>query len=278
MISINRHIKFNEPFNGKISYRTREYSFDNHITQLIRHTIEYIASTPVGIDILKIDDEMRQAVKIISDATPSYSYKERLSIINRNLRPISHPYYGEYIGLQRLCLQILRHDELKYGQEENEIYGVLIDAAWLWEEYLADVLKCKFNHCVMDSGKRFYLFENNIQRIIPDYLSIDKTLVADAKYIPLDQHDDYEDEKATAIYYKTIAYMSRFGSSKGYLLYPHKDYSTSPYTEYILQSDTPSIARYIIKVGMRIPNGCEDYLAFAGKMYQEETLFRDLIQ
>jgi 5-methylcytosine-specific restriction endonuclease McrBC regulatory subunit McrC len=220
---------------------------------------------------------MRQAVKVISDATPSYSYRERHSIINKNLRPISHPYYGEYIDLQRLCLQILRHDELKYGQEENEIYGVLIDAAWLWEEYLADVLNSKFNHYVKDIGKRFYLFENNIQRIIPDYLSIDRTIVADAKYIPLDQKEEYEEEKATAIYYKTIAYMSRFCSNKGYLLYPHKDCSTSPYTEYLLQSETPTINRFIIKVGMRIPKMCQDYLAFVGRMSQEETTFKDLI-
>lgn len=41
-IDINRYIKNNIPFNGKISYNTREYSYDNNITQLIRHTIEYI--------------------------------------------------------------------------------------------------------------------------------------------------------------------------------------------------------------------------------------------
>ena len=38
-IDINRYIKNNIPFNGKISYNTREYSYDNNITQLIRHTI-----------------------------------------------------------------------------------------------------------------------------------------------------------------------------------------------------------------------------------------------
>ena len=39
VIDINRHIKNNIPFNGKIAYNTREYSYDNNITQLIRHTI-----------------------------------------------------------------------------------------------------------------------------------------------------------------------------------------------------------------------------------------------
>lgn len=65
-----------------------------------------------------------------------------------------------------------------------------------------------------DSGKRFYLFEN-FQQIIPDYLSLDKKIVADAKYIPLNTEKSYGEEKATAIYYKTITYMYRFCTNKG---------------------------------------------------------------
>ena len=42
-IDVSRHIRLNTPFSGKISYSTREYSFDNKVTQLVRHTIEYIS-------------------------------------------------------------------------------------------------------------------------------------------------------------------------------------------------------------------------------------------
>ena len=42
-IDINRHLKLNLPFNGRVAYRTREFSHDNHVTELIRHTIEYIS-------------------------------------------------------------------------------------------------------------------------------------------------------------------------------------------------------------------------------------------
>lgn len=42
-IDFNRHIKMNYPFrNGKVAYTTKEYRYDNTITQLVRHTIEYI--------------------------------------------------------------------------------------------------------------------------------------------------------------------------------------------------------------------------------------------
>ena len=235
VVNVNRHIRFNEPFNGKIAYNTREYSYDNDITELIRHTIEYIAKLIGGNEILNIDINTKNAVSQIISATPAYDYNGRQRIINRNLKPIAHPYYNEYTPLQRLCLQILRHEELKYGQEENVIYGVLIDAAWLWEEYLAVILEDKYNHYIKDSGKRFFLFNNNRHQIIPDYLSLDRKIVADAKYIPLDEGKYYEENSssATAIYYKTITYLYRFCSNIGFLLYPYPGEKPFPITEEI---------------------------------------------
>ncbi len=107
-IDVSRHIKYNEPFNGAIAYTTREYSYDNYITQLIRHTIEHLYKIG-GEDILNIDIETKHAVSQIVSATPSYVANELHSIINKNITPLAHPYYSEYTALQRLCLQILRH-------------------------------------------------------------------------------------------------------------------------------------------------------------------------
>lgn len=278
VININDHIRKNVPFNGKVAYSTREYSYDNEVTQLIRHTVEAISNNPTGANILRIDEETSQAVRIISDATPTYSHGDLQRVIASNLKPLSHPFYSEYTALQKLCLQILRHEELKYGQDDNEVYGVLIDAAWLWEEYLADVLNDSLHHYIKDSGKRFYLFEDNIQRIIPDYLSIDRKIVADAKYIPLDEEGEYGEEKATAIYYKTIAYMYRFGADNGYLLYPHRNQYTTHITEYTIKSDILSQTKnHIFKIGLRIPLGCKRYQEFINKMTVEEGLFKSAI-
>ena len=41
-IDVKRHILRNITFMGKIAYTTREHSYNNDLTQLIRHTIEYI--------------------------------------------------------------------------------------------------------------------------------------------------------------------------------------------------------------------------------------------
>ena len=276
VIDVSRHIKYNEPFNGAVAYTTREYSYDNHITQLIRHTIEFISKNG-GDDILNIDEDTKQAVAQIIGATPSYLSNELQSIINKNLTPIAHPYYSEYAPLQRLCLQILRHEELKYGKEEDEVYGVLIDAAWLWEEYLATILEGKYNHYLKDTGNRFYLFKPKKQQIIPDYLSIDKKIVADAKYIPLNEKNWFKEDSAsaTAIYYKTITYMYRFCSKEGYLLYPHPDEEVSPIKEEIITEIDGENGGNITKLGLRIPSNCSDFNEFASRINEEETIFNN---
>lgn len=276
VIDVSRHIKYNEPFNGAVAYTTREYSYDNHITQLIRHTIEFISKNG-GDDILNIDEDTKQAVAQIIGATHSYLSNELQSIINKNLTPIAHPYYNEYAPLQRLCLQILRHEELKYGQEEDEVYGVLIDAAWLWEEYLATILEGKYNHYLKDTGKRFYLFKPKKQQIIPDYLSLDKKIVADAKYIPLNEKIWFKEDSAsaTAIYYKTITYMYRFCSKEGYLFYPHPDEEVSPIKDEIITEIEGENGGSITKLGLRIPSNCSDFNEFTSRINEEETIFNN---
>ena len=279
VIDVNRHIRCNIPFNGKIAYNTREYSYDNDITQLIRHTIEYVDKYIGGKEILNIDRDTQNAVAQIISATTTYEYNKRSSIINKNLRPIAHPYYNEYTPLQRLCLQILRHEELKYGQEEDEIYGVLIDAAWLWEEYLAIVLEGKYNHYLKDRGPRFSLFKPNKQQIIPDYLSYDKKVVADAKYIPLNEKQWFMEDSstATAIYYKTITYMYRFCSNTGYLLYPYPGEKPFLETEEIITEMERVNGGTLIKLGLGIPIGCSNFEEFAAKMTKEEKCFCGLL-
>lgn len=274
VIDVNRHIKYNEPFNGNVAYTTREYSYDNHITQLIRHTIDFISKYG-GDEILNIDADTKQAVAQIISATPSFMGNELQSIINKNLTPIAHPYYSEYAPLQRLCLQILRHEELKYGQEEDEVYGVLIDAAWLWEEYLATILEEKYNHYLKETDSRFYLFKPKKQQIIPDYLSLDKKIVADAKYIPLNEKNWFKEDSvsATAIYYKTITYMYRFCSKKGFLLYPHPDEEVSPIKEEIITEVEGENGGTITKLGLRIPSGCSDFNEFTQRINEEESTF-----
>ena len=215
-IDISRHIRQNIPFAGNIAYTTREYAQDNHLTQLIRHTIEYISHHRYSGNILHNDDDTADAVKAICQATSSYNRNERQKVINENLRPISHPYYSEYRPLQQLCLQILRQEEMKYGQDDNEIYGILFDGAWLWEEYLNTFLSgIGFEHPRNKEGRGHKsLFTDGSGWCYPDFLSPE--MVLDAKY---KWYDDWS-KVQTKDLYQVISYMHVLDRKMGGYIVP----------------------------------------------------------
>lgn len=225
VIDINRHIRHNIPANGYIAYRTREFSYDNSVTQLIRHTIEFIRRNPFGEAILHNDGDTESCVQQIIQATPSFVSRQQQTIVNNNLRPVVHPYYTKYAALQKLCLSILHHEKLSYDQsQDKKIHGILVDAAWLWEEYLACVLTKSTDLIHYTRNSDYHLLVNSktgdaFQKIIPDYLDNKKTIVADAKYMPLIK-DELSADKAAPVYYKTIMYMYRFNARQGFLFHP----------------------------------------------------------
>ena len=162
-INISNHIKNNTPFTGKIAYRVKEYNCDNDLTQLIRHTIEYIRDSYMS-SILQIDADTVAYVSQICNATPSYDKRALNNILIKNKNLISHPYYTEYRILQKLCIQILCHKRLKYGVDNNRIYGLLFSGSWLWEEFIYKTIlnECGFSHPQNRAGKGgIYLFNKN---------------------------------------------------------------------------------------------------------------------
>ena len=225
-IDINRHIKRNIPFNGRVAYRTREFSYDNPATQLVRHAIEWIKKNPWGQSILNNDEATKSFVQEIIAATPTYEARRLQEVLHQNLRPAAHPYFTAWQPLQEYCLRLLNYESISYGTDKKrKIHGLLIDAAWLWEEYVAKVLTEKGSGLAHYTRKNpFYLLHTSsgkkFQQVIPDYYDDEKGIVADAKYIPLHRYDHLDADWAAAIYYKTIMYMYRFNTEKGFLYHP----------------------------------------------------------
>ena len=286
-IDINRHIRYNIPFNGRVAYRTREFSYDNPVTQLIRHTIEFIRRKPFGKAVLHNDPDTEGCVQQIIQATSAFQPRQKQSVINDNLRSFAHPYFTKYAALIKLCLAILRQEKLAYGQnKEQQVYGVLIDAAWLWEEYVAGVINSiGGNHYTRkNSGYKLFKEEDRdnkkFQKIIPDYLSPGNDeekndWVADAKYIPLneEQNRQLSADRAGAIYYKTIMYMYRFNTDVGFLLHPVKPEEDA--SANVVTSLTYNIpggrGGKLHKVGIVIPQPGNDmdYSAFKKEMQEK---------
>lgn len=186
-IDVKDHLRKNLPFRGNVAYSVREHSFDNPISQLIRHAIELIKQKPNLRDVLHSDSETLDFVNLIVQHTPSYHVRDRHTIINTNRKPFVHPYFTEYSGLQKICLQILRYEGLKYANNDDKAHGILFDGAWLWEEYLNTLLRpIGYDHPTNNTRKggiKVYaqkLSGNNVRRY-PDFVK-DNSIILDAKY------------------------------------------------------------------------------------------------
>lgn len=272
IIDVPRHISKNIPFAGRVAYSTRERSFDNSVTELIRHTIELIKTKPGGKSILSSNTEVKSAVQTIMEATSLYNHRDREKIIAKNIKPVNHPYFTAYKPLQKLCLAILRYQKLKYKNDSKQVYGILFDGAWLWEEYLWTLLEKKgFKHPRNKEnagGIRMFekdvdenSFDKNHRRIYPDFYK-PETCILDAKYKRLNNGVGRED------LYQIVTYMHTMKIDKGGFLYPYKQ-EENPAE----QNKDWKLAGYcgtISVIGLPIPQNKDN---FAEKMRETEEKF-----
>lgn len=301
-IDISRHIRMNIPFAGNVAYSSRERTADNHVIQLIRHTIEEIKSGTFGKNILNCDDDMRSNVSMIVEATPSYNRMAREKVIRQNIRPFSHPYYTDYGPLRKLCLAILRHKKISFTQsDKDEVYGILFDGAWLWEEYLDTVLnKCGFTHAKNKAAKnknRIWIYSGNPR--YPDFYkgtqcSINmntkekeqfkwqcnncsntlclENFILDAKYKALNNNDGdiIKANFSRDDLHQIITYMYILPAKKGALIYPFPLKSNDTNIKISEKKDLYGYGGQIFTVGVPISKAT-DFKIFCEEMNKTET-------
>ncbi|MBQ6648785.1 MAG: hypothetical protein IJM66_08055 [Muribaculaceae bacterium] len=266
-ISIGRHIARNVPFVGNIAYSTREYSYDNNMTELIRHTIELMKTKKYGQAVLNIDSETIENVNTIVEHTPQYNKNERGSIVSSNLRIKVHPYYTEYRPLQSLCLQILRMEEVKYGESDDEICGILFDGAWLWEEYVNTILRnIGFIHPQNKLQKGgIYLFDDRSGIRFPDFYKED--MVLDAKYKRLGSYEKVSKVDNNDIH-QVITYMNSLHVRKGGFVAPLEQKQNQIPTSR-LKDSTSTLSIF----GIEISKTSSSYVDFCEQMKGLENVF-----
>ena len=275
VIDVNRFIRHDLPFKGAVSYSTHERSFDNSMTQLIRHTIEYIKHHPFGSGILNKDAEMIEYVNQIVQVTPSYNQRDRMKVLNMHRRPKVHPYFTKYRDLQQLCVHILRHEALKYGKEKDKIHGVLFDGAWLWEEYLNTILKkCNFTHAenkLKRGGLPMFLEANAekgtmgySQKLYPDFYK--DNFIIDAKYKHLNNGVGRED------LYQVITYMYCTKANNGGYLFP--DENNINWRKFQLMGHNG----FIYLLPFQVPQSSVDYRSFINSIKSSEEKILDKIK
>lgn len=288
VVDVTRHIQNNIPFNGRVAYNNRNYTTDNSMTELIRHTIELIKTKPNGNFVLTSDYEMIECVRTIQENTPSYSKNDLSKIVSQNLNQFVHPFYTEYIPLQKLCLQILRFEKMNYAQSKDEAYGVVFDGAWLWEEFLATVLTGKgldFTHPENKTGTNgIQVYTGN--RRYPDFYRGKQTVpekmegnfVLDAKYKHFDvlKNDDILDGSFSRDdLHQLITYMHILPSKYGALIYPY---------DKGFREDTRSKKRTIRgyggdvwTIGVPIPQNCYSLKELSSKMMDSEKYLKRIL-
>lgn len=288
-LDILRFIKEDIPFLGKVAYSRREFSFDNGMTELIRCTIDYIERQKHLSFVLS---DVQSEVREVKEITTSYRPQNRKRIVEWNKRHmVRNGFYSDYRPLQMLCLDILQNDKSALGSNQDQVYGVLFDCAWLWEEYVNLLIGEEFYHPRNKGGENKKA--EGAQHLLCDGKNLDNTVypdfiskqsphtIADAKYKPVEKINS-EDRR------RMIEYLWRFDSMPGYFIYPEtageerykKWFKPEGFNSKAFGgNESESSAQLdslvaIVACGVKIPQEAENYGVFPAVMEKEEEKFK----
>ena len=268
VLDVGNHLKKNLPFMGNIAYTTREFTYDNPLMQLIRHTIEYIKNQKSFGVLL---DSNRENMTEITRVTPSYKLADRAKIIRGNQsKPIRHAYFHEYRKLQELCLMILNQEKHGLGSQAQKVHGILFDVAWLWEEYVYTLLPKVFIHPRnKDKTDGISVFSVGKRKVYPDFYDRERKTVLDAKYKKLEFTERGINREDL---FQLISYSYILEAEKAGLIFPSMEQSVN--------SEIGKLAGYgaqLKKWSIQIPQNASSYSAFCKMMENSEENFKAII-
>ena len=269
VIDVRNHLKKNLPFTGNIAYTTREFTYDNPLMQLVRHTIEYIKNQKsIGQGVLDNLSTSRENVAEIVRVTPSYKLADRAKIIRVNQsKPIRHAYFHEYRKLQELCLMILNQEKHGLGYQDQKIHGILFDVAWLWEEYVHTLLPKDFIHPRnKDKTDGISVFSSQERKVYPDFYQEELKIVLDAKYKKLELTEKGINREDL---FQLISYSYILKAEKAGLVFPSKDK--------VVDNEIGKLAGYgalLKKWSIQIPQESSSYSEFCEMMENSEEIFK----
>ena len=222
-IDINRHLKLNIPFMGETAYTVREYTYDTEILCLIRQVIDYIRyeHSEIWEGYRRDKSILNEIVEVIENATPSFRANINYAETIKCNKEITHPFYQSYENLRKLALMILNESgQNMFDNLITESFSVLIDMAWLWEEFVAEKLLKDFNYThllVSDSEGKFEWTEG--ESWYPDFIENkdenEGKNIFDAKYKNWKWKNNSED------IHQLLSYLFISGGTKCGIIYPY---------------------------------------------------------
>ena len=180
-IDINRFIKYDIPFKGKISSTSREQKEIQEIIDVLYKAITIIEKNKFdtkNISHIKTHLKQHKSSRYVSNQTISKALKSK-ALQN----PIFAP-YKKVLEYAKLIIDANNLEEKKDGNKET--FGFLVNVAELFEIYLVKLLRLKIPDWEVIHEEQLDVYQNNFFRrnMYPDIVMKkgNKVMVFDAKY------------------------------------------------------------------------------------------------
>lgn len=228
-IDINKFIKYDIPFQGKISSVSREQKEIQEIIDVLYKAVKII------------DKNNKTFIKNISHIkTHLKQYKSNNYVSNETInkalksKALQNPIFAPYKKVLQYARYIINGNNIEEKNDgKQETYGFIINVAELFEIYVTKLLQNEFSDWKVESPK-IELYPNQFfaRKIIPDIVMIkdNDVLVFDTKYKKMQMRDRYYQNGGDVDrndFFQINTYMSYYQNHKdkynvkiGGLLYP----------------------------------------------------------
>ena len=255
-VDINRFIKSDIPFKGKISSNSREQIVVQEIVDILHKAVSIIEKTSFStknISHIKTYIKQQRSNKFVSNQT----FQKAL-----NHKALNNPIFAPYKEILKLAKYIIDQDNLEEKESSSlKTYGFLVDVASLFEIYLAKLLRLHFDDWDIVHEDELKVYEGLFyqRKMYPDIVlkKDNKIMVFDAKYkrmkfIGSNNNDMGDVDRCD--FFQIHTYMSYYKNQgkdiiAGGLLYPMEkefDSSITHSNNWLGNSDTKSDAKFII--------------------------------
>lgn len=227
-LDLPRHIRENIPLMHGIAYRKREIDLDVPVNRMILAAA--LAVNRRNPSLFERDADAADALRQLR-MNVTEEHDIRYLLAHRDCRePVAHPFFREvWEPLRRIARMILESEQWTLfadGAENEEMSGIVFDGSWLWEEYVATVLK-RAGFC--QSGRK----DGSVERILPVFKGGNKRFAPDF-YLRHKDRNVYEyvlDAKykrsnpngARADVHQVLCYLLLTGAKFGGLVFPPVD-------------------------------------------------------
>ncbi len=224
-IDINKFIKNDIPFKGKISSVSREQREVQEIINVLHkavNTIETNGFNTKNISHIKTHLKQQRSQNYVSNQTLQKAM---------NAKALQNPIFAPYKKVLKYAKYIIDGSNLEQKESGKEqTFGFLINVAELFEIYVTKLLQKEFNEWQINSPK-IELYEKQFfaRKIIPDIVmqKENKILVFDTKYKKMTFKNRYQNggDLDRNDFFQINTYMSYYQNSgyeviAGGLLYP----------------------------------------------------------